>query len=200
MVKNLPAYRRPGFDTWVGKIPWRKAWQPTPVLLPRESHGQMSLVDYNPCFTKSWTWLSDYTTIHLPGGSDAKQSACSAGDPGSIPGLGRFPEEGNGYSCLENSVDWGAWQAAVHRVTQSWTWLKQLSSSSSSSIINWLKVKVVQSCPTLCNPMDCSLPDSSVCGISQARILGWVALPFSRGSFLTQGSNLDLFAGRFFTV
>ena len=42
------------------------------------------------------------------------------------------------------------------------------------------------------NPMDCSLPDSSVCGISQARILGWVAIPFSRGSFLTQGSNLDL--------
>ena len=39
-----------------------------------------------------------------------------------------------------------------------------------------------QSCPTLCNTMDCSLPGSSVHGISQARILKWVAFPFSRGS------------------
>ena len=46
------------------------------------------------------------------GGSDGKESACSAGDPGSIPGSGRSPAEGNGnpvqYSCLENSVDRGA--------------------------------------------------------------------------------------------
>ena len=48
-----------------------------------------------------------------PGGSDGKASACNAGDPGSIPGLGRTHEEGNGnplqYSCLENSMDWGDW-------------------------------------------------------------------------------------------
>ena len=37
MVKNLPAMQRPGFDPWVGKIPWRRAWQPTPVFLPGES-------------------------------------------------------------------------------------------------------------------------------------------------------------------
>ena len=43
------------------------------------------------------------------------------------------------------------------------------------------KIKVAQSCPTLCNPMDCSLPGSSVHGILQARILEWVAVPFSRG-------------------
>ena len=46
-----------------------------------------------------------------------------------------------------------------------------------------VKVKVSQSCLTLCNPMDCSLPDSSVCGILQARILDWmVAVPLSRRS------------------
>ena len=39
---HLPM-RRPGFDLWVRKIPWRKKWQPTPVFLPRESHGQKSL-------------------------------------------------------------------------------------------------------------------------------------------------------------
>ena len=43
-------------------------------------------------------------------------------------------------------------------------------------------VLVAQSCPTLCDPMDCSLPDSSVHGIFQARLLGWVAIPFSKGS------------------
>ena len=47
------------------------------------------------------------------GGSDGKVSACSVGDLGSIPGLGRSPREGNGnplqYSCLENSMDWGDW-------------------------------------------------------------------------------------------
>ena len=52
-------------------------------------------------------------TTGFPGGSDGKASAWSAGDPGSIPGLGRSPGEGNGnplqYSCLENSMDWGAW-------------------------------------------------------------------------------------------
>ena len=51
--------------------------------------------------------------IIFPGGSDGKASSCSAGDPGSIPGLGRSPGEGNGnplqYSCLENSMDRGAW-------------------------------------------------------------------------------------------
>ena len=38
----------PGFDPWVGKIPWRRKWQPTPVLLPRKFHGWRSLVDYSP--------------------------------------------------------------------------------------------------------------------------------------------------------
>ena len=52
-----------------------------------------------------------------------KSSACNAGDPGSIPGTGRSPGEGNGnplqYSCLENSMDGGAWWATVHGVAES---------------------------------------------------------------------------------
>ena len=47
-------------------------------------------------------------------------------------------------------------------------------------------VLVAQSCPTLCSPMDCSPPGSSVCGVLQARILEWVAIPFSSGDFGTQ--------------
>ena len=41
-------HKRHGFDPWVGKIPWRRAWQPTPVFLPGKPHGQMSLVGYSP--------------------------------------------------------------------------------------------------------------------------------------------------------
>ena len=59
----------------------------------------------------------------FPDGSDSKESACNAGDLGSIPGWGRSPEEGNGYvvqySCLDNPMDRGAWWATVHGVTES---------------------------------------------------------------------------------
>ena len=54
--------------------------------------------------------------------SVSKESACNAGDPGSIPGWERYPGEGNGdplqYSCLENPMDRGAWQATVHGVAK----------------------------------------------------------------------------------
>ena len=65
--------------------------------------------------------LSDFSGS--PGGSDGKESACSVGNLDTIPGLGRSPGEGNGnplqYSCLEDPMDGGAWQATVHGVTKS---------------------------------------------------------------------------------
>ena len=62
----------PGFDPWVGKIPWRRAWQPTPVFLPGESSWTEWLVGYSP-WAKSWTRLStentsqpvNHTWLHL---------------------------------------------------------------------------------------------------------------------------------------
>ena len=48
IVKNLPAMQETGFDPWIRKIPWRREWQPTPVFLPREFHGQRSLAGYSP--------------------------------------------------------------------------------------------------------------------------------------------------------
>ena len=58
MVKELPGQcRRHGFDSWVREIPWRRRWQPTPVLLPEKSHGLRSLVGCSP-----WSrWESDTT-------------------------------------------------------------------------------------------------------------------------------------------
>ena len=68
----------------------------------------------------------------FPGGSDSKASVYNAGDPGSIPGLGRSPGEGNGnplqYYCLENPMDRGAWQAAVYGVAKSQTQLSDFTS------------------------------------------------------------------------
>ena len=74
-----------------------------------------------------------YLTIppRFPGSSKGKESACNAGDPGLIPGLGRSPGEGNGnllqYSCLENSMDGEAWWATVHGVANSWTRLSDFT-------------------------------------------------------------------------
>ena len=62
-------------------------------------------------------------TVMLPGGSDSKESTCSAGDPGSVPGSGRSPGEGHGNalqrSCLENSMDRRDWWDPVHGVAES---------------------------------------------------------------------------------
>ena len=94
---------------------WRRQWPPIPVLLPGKSHGQRSLVGYSP-----WGLEESDTTERLPFHF-------------SLSCIG----EGNGNplqcSCLENPRDGRAWWAAISGVAQSRTWLKRLSSSSSSS-------------------------------------------------------------------
>ena len=69
--------------------------------------------------------LSTPVFLGFPGGSDGKESACNAGDLGLIPGLGKSPGGGHGnplqYSCLENPMDRGAWQAMVPGVTKGQT-------------------------------------------------------------------------------
>ena len=82
-------------------------------------------------------------------GSDGKESAYNAGDPGSIPGSGRSHGKGHGnpcqYSCLENSMDKGAWKATVHGIAKSQTRLSHFTSLSCSvsvllSQINFLNM------------------------------------------------------------
>ena len=78
-----------------------------------------------------WTKKLCYVHMGFPGGSDSKESGCSAGDPGSIPGPGRSTGEGNGnplpYSCLENPTHKGACQTTAHGVAKSWTRLRDFS-------------------------------------------------------------------------
>ena len=122
--------RKSGFNPWVRKIPWRRAWQPTPVFWPGKSHGQRSLAGYSP---------------------------------------------------------WGC-----KRVGQDWSFLQDWSIEESNE---GMKVKVAQSCLTLCNPMV-----YTVHGILQTRILEWVDCPFSRGSSQPRDqTQVSHIAGGFFT-
>ena len=157
MVKNLPANEgdsgnmsmKGTQETWV--------WFPGLGRFPGEGNGnQLQYPCWeNPMDRWTWwgtvhgvvnsqTWLSNWALTHTHTHTHTfnnpsqrlwaslvtqmgKECACNGGDPGSIPGFGRSPGEGNGnplqYSCLENSMDRGAWQDAVHGVTKSWTWL-----------------------------------------------------------------------------
>ena len=76
-------------------------------------------------------WVHVFFSVGFPGGLEVKASACNAGHPGSIPGSGRSPGEGNGNpphcSCLENPMDRGAWWATVHGVAKSWTRLSNFT-------------------------------------------------------------------------
>ena len=100
----------------------------------------------------------------FPGDSDSKESACNAGDLGSIPWSGRSPGEENGnplqyclYGCKESNTSEWLTHTCIH-------------------------AKLLQLFLTLCDPMDYSLQGSSVCRILQAGLLERVAMPSSRGS------------------
>ena len=145
----------------------------------------------------------------FPAGSAGKESTCSVGDLGSIPGLGRSPEQGK--------------DPIVHGVSRSWTRLSDFhffqeryvrlnlrksanaavgafSPQAPESIFSiplsdpntCVPAQSLQVCPALWDPMDCNPPDSSVHGILQARILEWGALPSSGGSsWLRHGSQIS---------
>ena len=132
------------FGPWVGKIPWRKEWQPTPVFLPGEFRGQRSLVGYNPWDHKESDTTEQLTfslftfanplvrdTGHSQVAPVVANTPAKAGDirdVGSVPGSGRSPGGGHSnplqYFCLEHPVNRRAWRAIVHWVPQSQIRLK----------------------------------------------------------------------------
>ena len=128
---------------------WRRKWQPTPVFLPGESQGQGSLVGCRPWgCTESDTTEATSHSLHAVCGCVLTTEAEMSGGNTDTGPTGRAPS--GVYGTLTNSC---------------------------SGTLK-VKVKVAQSCPTLCNPMD-----YTVLGILQARILEWVAISFSRGGF-----------------
>ena len=158
--------KRPGFDSWVGKIPWRRKWQLTPVFLPGESHGAWQATVYGISrvghdwatkhtlfsltqprstmkqitglstkhkFIEKWfsfLYIYIYIYIGLPWWFSGLRNClqCRRHRKHGFNCLIRMIHGGrNGsplqYSCLENSMDRGAWWAIVQRVTKSQTWL-----------------------------------------------------------------------------
>ena len=126
-------------------------------------------------------------------GSDGKESACNAGNLGSVPGWGRSPGEGNGYplqySCLENTTDRGAWQATVPRVEKRWTQLKRLTLS--------LCKKRLTAGPLLFSlqtvVLSCGHMVESPGGISTCECLGHTSDPFHWNSGGRSGAGVDVF-------
>ena len=111
-----------------------------------------------------------------------KGSASNSGDirdMGSFPGSGRSPGEGNGnplrYSCLENPMDRRAWWATVHGITEESDMTEATSDAHMWGMVMWHVYMCVQLCLTLCDPMDCSPPGSSVSGIFRQEY--WSGLP-----------------------
>ena len=94
LSKKESTCRRCGFNSWVGKIPWGRKWQPTPVFLPGKFPGQKGLAGYS-----LWDHKELDTTEWLGEGNGTPLQ----------------------HSCLENPLDGGAWWAAVHGVAKSRT-------------------------------------------------------------------------------
>ena len=139
-------------DSWVGKICWRKDRLPSPVFL---------------CF---------------PCGSAGKESACNAGDLDLIPGLERSPGEGKvypiQYSGLEIHGLYSPWGLKESDMTEQLSFAirrcrKIQTNFVASPIVSLLCTCMLSHCghAGLCNPINCSLPSSSVHGILQARIV-----------------------------
>ena len=119
----------------------------------------------------------------VPHGSVVKNLSAMQGTQDAwVQSLGQenSPEGGNGnplqYSCLGNLMDRGAWWAIVHRVAKSWTLLKQLSTHPYKSVAATATAKSLQSCPTLCDPIDGSPPGSPSLGFCRQE--HWSGLPF----------------------
>ena len=113
-----------------------------------------------------------FTKLHDPVAHQVKNPLVNAGNTGSISGLEDPVEEGNGnllwYSCLENPMGRGEWLVTVHEVAKNLTEHAAIhwgDHAVNFSFILRVKVKVAQSCPTLCDPMDSSPPGSFVHGI-----------------------------------
>ena len=146
----------PGSIPGSGRFPWRRKWQPTPVLLPGKSHRWRSLVGYSPWGHKE---------------SDMSEQLHFTSDFLLL------------LSCFSRIWLCATHRQQPTRLPRPWDSQGKNTGVGCHFPLQCMKVKskseVAQSCPTLSDPMDCSPPGSPVPGILQARTLEWVAISFS---------------------
>ena len=175
-------------QTWVPSLgqedPRRRKKQPAQVFLPGKSHGQRRLAGYSPwghkeldpneqMNTKYLTELENTSIKH-----DPSNCVCSS-NSFFIDNRTNFPSEFPG-SISQNNI----FPEDIKKIP-----------------CVCMHAQLLQSCPTLCNSMDCNPPGSSVHGILQARILKRVATSSTRGSSqLREWTQVSCTAGRFFTI
>ena len=142
--------KRLGFDPWVGKIPWSRKWQPTPVVFPGEFHGERSLAGYSPRGCRELD-MTEHACTRDPDTVASLQGLVYRSSHQLFWSLPQQQLENRSVnrinscfptgvwkcqcSCLENPRDGAAWWAAIYGAAQSRTRPKWLSSSSSSSNI-----------------------------------------------------------------
>ena len=192
-------------------IPWRKEWLPTPVFWCRECiileswlpgcpspafwiDDTSRALAQQPHSTHpwSWRWVCQVPTSTLP-----------TARAGTLQALGQLCHPVKS-STQPHITSWSQEMCGAKSARLSWNHGSQISLSCVLSSSVQCSAKSLQSCPTLCNPMDCSPQGSSVHGILQARILEGVAVPSSRGS--SQHRDLtcvfwgSYIVGKFFTT
>ena len=146
-------------------ICWRRKWRPTPVFFPGKSHGRRNLAGCSPWGSQrvGHDWVTNTHTHARTYGWVAL-----------------LYSRNQHHAVKQFSSDYKEriHHQIVHTVLDGVSW----GEGSSLGHTGCCCCLVAQSCPTLCNPMDCSPTGSSVHGILQARILEWVAMPSPRGS------------------
>ena len=220
-----PKCGRPEFDHWVGKMPWRRAWQPTPVFLPEVGHDWATKLNFflahAECYWNygilwilrpvSWWEVEAIIPYNLAilllcvyvKSLQLCLILCDPIDCSHLRGL---------FSLWDSSgKDAGVCYTRGSSQPRDQTWVSYVSCIGrrvlyhqchlGSPFLLLKEMKVSQSCPTLCDPMDSSLAGSSVHRILQARILEWEAVPFSRGSSQPRRrTQVSQIAGGFFTI
>ena len=212
--------RRCRFKPWVGKIPWRREWLPTPVVLPGEFYGQRSLVRYSPwghervrhisVINNNSNSLIKEQVLALVGFSVKARLTCSCGKKRELVNQFGLKENETVIPIqyfFSSSLDYKRVLTFSHcfkiPVPVSVP-AKQKAEMNHVGLVEFIYLllfearvgfgvklagevkgeaaaaaKSLQSCPTLCNPIDGSPPGSPVPGILQARTLEWVAISFS---------------------
>ena len=166
---------------WVGKIPWRREWIPTPVFLPGESHGQRSLAGFSPWGCRE----SDMTEWHTHTQKPNRRRERIGGPQG----LREEPQPHQRYIS-----DFLGDQVAKTLLSQGKCVGSKPGQGTRSHMLQLRPGDVCMLlCPTLCGPWTVPPPGSSVHGILQANYAGLGCCTLLQGIFPTQGSNPRLY-------